>query len=198
MTQAQFEHTHLGSYLVGGFAVACLFTDSAQGLIARNQLNRKWLLLYGVLCIFAYLYARPFIRVGLWSAKRGYINFSTLYIVWLCSAVFYHLPSLEQLGLDVRADVSMLIVAFLSSLAALVALSGLHTAAVYAGMLPRRTHLLATSASIAAAAVTAAAAAGGGGGGGGGGSRVGLQPHGSRGRLGGGAMHGSSSSVGGG
>eukprot|EP00198_Chlamydomonas_reinhardtii_P006217 XP_001695553.1 predicted protein [Chlamydomonas reinhardtii] len=70
-----------------------------------------------LLCLFAYMYARPFIRVGLGSAKRGFINFSTLYIVWLCSAVFYHLPSLASLGLDVRADVSFLIVVFLASLA---------------------------------------------------------------------------------
>ncbi|GLI59475.1 hypothetical protein VaNZ11_001358 [Volvox africanus] len=141
MALAQFEHTHLGAYLVGAFAVSCLFTDSAQGLLERNQLNRKWLLLYGILCIFAYLYARPFIRVGLGSAKRGYINFSALYIVWLCSAVFYHLPSLEQLGLDIRADVSMLIVAFMSSLVALSLLAGLHTAAVSLRLVPRRANL---------------------------------------------------------
>ncbi len=50
-------------------------------------------------------------------AARGYLNLSTLYIVWLCAAVFYHLPSLEQLGLDVRADLSLLIVAFIATLA---------------------------------------------------------------------------------
>jgi hypothetical protein len=27
---SSFEHTHLGAYLVGTFAVACLFSDSAQ------------------------------------------------------------------------------------------------------------------------------------------------------------------------
>ncbi|GIL77238.1 hypothetical protein Vretifemale_6729 [Volvox reticuliferus] len=74
-------------------------------------------------------------------ATSGYINFSALYIVWLCSAVFYHLPSLEQLGLDIRADVSMLIVAFMSSLAALSLLAGLHKAAVSLRLLPRRAYL---------------------------------------------------------
>ena len=47
---------------------------------------------------------------------RASINFSSLYIIWLCSAVFYHLPSLERMGVDVKADVSMLIVSFLASL----------------------------------------------------------------------------------
>jgi hypothetical protein len=31
----------------------------------------------------------------------------TLYIVWLCSAVFYHLPSFEALGVDIKADISL-------------------------------------------------------------------------------------------
>ncbi|KAG2491434.1 hypothetical protein HYH03_010220 [Edaphochlamys debaryana] len=135
------EHTHLGFYLVGFFFTACVLSSSAQSFLERNRLNRKWLVLYGVLCVFAYLYARPFIRVGLGSAKRGYINFSALYIVWLCSAVFYHLPSLESLGVDVKTDVSMLIVVFLSSLAALTALAALHTAAVWLRLLPRRAYL---------------------------------------------------------
>lgn len=38
---------------------------------------------------------------------RGYLNFGTLYIWWLCSAVFCHLPSFEALGLDMKADVSL-------------------------------------------------------------------------------------------
>ena len=30
-----------------------------------------------------------------------------MYICWLCSAVFCHLPSFEALGLDMKADVSL-------------------------------------------------------------------------------------------
>jgi hypothetical protein len=30
-----------------------------------------------------------------------------MYICWLCSAVFCHLPSFEALGLDIKADVSL-------------------------------------------------------------------------------------------
>ncbi len=41
------------------------------------------------------------------QTPRGYINLSTAYIGWLMLAVFYHLPSLEALGFDVRADVSL-------------------------------------------------------------------------------------------
>ena len=48
---------------------------------------------------------------------RAYINFHSLFIVWLCSAVFYHLPSLETMGLNAKADLSLLIVVFLGTLA---------------------------------------------------------------------------------
>lgn len=48
-------------------------------------------------------------------ADRGYINFYSLYIGWLCGAVFLHLPSFKALGFDVRTDVSMLLTIFLLS-----------------------------------------------------------------------------------
>ena len=48
--------------------------------------------------------------------RSGYINFSSVYIGWLCGAVFLHLPSLKSLGLDVRTDVSVLLTLFLLSL----------------------------------------------------------------------------------
>lgn len=37
------------------------------------------------------------------------------YILWLCGSVFYHLPSLEALGFDIKADLSIAIVAFASA-----------------------------------------------------------------------------------
>ena len=56
--------------------------------------------------------------------RRGYINFYSLYIAWLMSAVFIHLPSFQSLGLDVRADVSMLLVTFLVTLLTLGLMHG--------------------------------------------------------------------------
>ncbi len=50
-------------------------------------------------------------------ARSGQINYYTLYIGWLCTAVFYHLPSLEALGIDVKADLSLALSVFFSSLA---------------------------------------------------------------------------------
>jgi len=41
-----------------------------------------------------------------------------VYIGWLCSAVFLHLPSFQALGIDVRTDLSMLLTIFLLSLLA--------------------------------------------------------------------------------
>ena len=46
---------------------------------------------------------------------RGFINFYSVYIGWLCSAVFLHLPSFAALGIDVKADVSILLTTFLVS-----------------------------------------------------------------------------------
>ena len=55
---------------------------------------------------------------------RGYINLYSLYIAWLASAIFIHMPSFESLGLDVRADVSMLLVTFVVTLGVLGVLHG--------------------------------------------------------------------------
>ncbi len=50
------------------------------------------------------------------ALRRGYINFYAVYIGWLCSAVFLHLPSFQALGIDVRTDLSVLLTIFLLSL----------------------------------------------------------------------------------
>lgn len=42
------------------------------------------------------------------------------------SAIFLHLPSFSSLGLDVRADASMLLTAFLVTLLALATMHGAH------------------------------------------------------------------------
>lgn len=78
----------------------------------------------------AYLYLRPLIRRRLGSAQSGYVNYYSLHIIWLCSSVFLHLPGLAELGLDVRADMSILLTTFLVSLAALAVAHGLHSLAV--------------------------------------------------------------------
>jgi len=46
-------------------------------------------------------------------SRAGYINFYSVYIAWLCSAVFLHLPSMGKLGLDIKADISILLTTFL-------------------------------------------------------------------------------------
>ena len=50
------------------------------------------------------------------SCCRGYINYYSVYLFWLGSAVFVHLPSFQSMGIDVKADVSMLLTVFLLSL----------------------------------------------------------------------------------
>lgn len=47
------------------------------------------------------------------QSRAGYINFYSVYIAWLCSAVFLHLPSMGKLGLDIKADISILLTTFL-------------------------------------------------------------------------------------
>ena len=51
-----------------------------------------------------------------YPSRSAYINFTSLYIVWLCGALAYHLPSLEAFGIDVRADLSLTIVVFIATL----------------------------------------------------------------------------------
>ncbi|GAB4822190.1 hypothetical protein N2152v2_009236 [Parachlorella kessleri] len=84
----------------------------------------------GATCLFAYLYVRPLIRKRLGSASRGYINWGSVYIGWLISAVFYHMPSLQSMGVDVKADISLLLTVFLLSLAILGVLQGGYELAV--------------------------------------------------------------------
>ncbi len=50
---------------------------------------------------------------ALLHCNTGYINFYSVYIAWLCSAVFLHLPSVGKLGLDIKADISILLTTFL-------------------------------------------------------------------------------------
>ncbi|KAL3147784.1 hypothetical protein ABBQ32_002515 [Trebouxia sp. C0010 RCD-2024] len=97
----------------------------------KYALNRKWFYLYGAIIFFAYLYIRPLIRRRLGSASEGYINYYSVYLFWLGSAVFVHLPSFQSMGIDVKADISMLLTVFLLSLLILGALHAIHAVAVF-------------------------------------------------------------------
>jgi hypothetical protein len=133
-----FRHTQYAVYLTATFALSCIFYDSTQGIVQRYHLNKKWFYIYGIMGLFAYLYTRPLIRRQLGSASEGYINWSSIYVVWLCAAIFYHLPSLESMGIDVKGDLSMALTVFLLSLAVLGSLSMLYSAAVALRLLSPR------------------------------------------------------------
>jgi hypothetical protein len=120
------------------FALCCIGYDSTHDIIQRSHINKKWFYLSGATCLFAYLYLRPLIRRGLGSASRGYINYSAVYICWLLMAVFYHLPSLESMGINIKADVSMWLACFMGSLCTLGALHGLYGLAVSLRLLDPR------------------------------------------------------------
>ena len=123
-----FRHTQYAVYTTALVTALAVGYDSCQGIVQKYHINKKWFYLYGIMSLFAYLYVRPLIRRRLGSASTGYINWTTVYTVWLCAAVFYHLPSLESLGLDIKADLSILMTIFLLScvlLGILVALYGL-------------------------------------------------------------------------
>ena len=53
-------------------------------------------------------------NLALWC--RGYLNYYSVYLFWLGSAVFIHLPSFQSMGIDVKADISMMLTIFLLSL----------------------------------------------------------------------------------
>lgn len=59
------------------------------------------------------------------------MNFYSLYILWLCSALFCHLPSLEALGIDIKADVSLALSIAASSMMVLGVLHGLQAALIH-------------------------------------------------------------------
>jgi hypothetical protein len=124
------NHTQQAFYLATLIATLNIFYDSTQGIYDRYHLNKKWFYLYGAMFLFGYMYTRPLIRRRFGSASARSINWSSVYAVWLCAAVFYHSPSFASLGLDIKADVSMLIAVFLGSLLILSILNGLYGLAV--------------------------------------------------------------------
>lgn len=130
-----FQHTHISVYILYPIALACIFFDSTQGILQKYELNRKWYYLWGTTCFFAYLYLRPILSKGLGSASSGYVNPYSVYICWLCGTVFLHLPSLESMGFDVKADVSVLLTTFLMSMVVLGLLHAVHSAAVMCQLL---------------------------------------------------------------
>jgi hypothetical protein len=67
--------------------------------------------------------------------RRGYLNFYSLYIVWLCSALFCHLPSFQALGIDMKADVSLALSIAASSLLVLGVLHGLQLLLIHVKLL---------------------------------------------------------------
>ncbi|KAL4423131.1 hypothetical protein ABPG77_004814 [Micractinium sp. CCAP 211/92] len=122
----RFSHTRNSVYLSALFALCCVGYDSTHDIIQRSHINKKWFYLFGATCLFAYLYVRPLIRRRLGSVSSGYINYSTIYICWLLMAVFYHLPSLESMGINIKADISMWLACFLGSLCTLGMLHALY------------------------------------------------------------------------
>lgn len=46
----------------------------------------------------------------------GRINFYSIYLAWLLSAWVYHLPGIAALGIDVKADVSLMLLVFFASI----------------------------------------------------------------------------------
>ncbi|KDD75103.1 hypothetical protein H632_c869p0, partial [Helicosporidium sp. ATCC 50920] len=132
---APFQHTQYAVYLTFSAATAGVLYDSLQKVVSKYHLNRKWFLLFGATGGFAYLYVRPLIRRSLGSASNARVNWNTIYILWLMGALFYHVPPLASLGLDVRGDLSMALTVFLLSLVVLALLQALHDAGVAAGAL---------------------------------------------------------------
>jgi hypothetical protein len=55
--------------------------------------------------------------------------------MWLCSALFCHLPSFSALGLDIKADISLALSIAASSLLLLGLLHALQALAVHARLL---------------------------------------------------------------
>jgi hypothetical protein len=139
---SQLNHTQQAFYICSFLATLNIFYDSFHSIYESLHLSKKWLYLYGAMFGAMYLYTRPLIRKRFGSASNRSINWSSIYTVWLCAAVFYHSPSFASLGLDIKADVSMLIAVFLGSLLVLSIINALYGAAVLFRILSPRARLL--------------------------------------------------------
>jgi hypothetical protein len=101
------------SYIAAHFACVCCCCCLCACLLHMGYLNRGYLNIGTLYMGWSSCNATHFTCVCCCCClcacllHRGYLNFGTLYICWLCSAVFCHLPSLESLGIDIKADVSL-------------------------------------------------------------------------------------------
>eukprot|EP00873_Tetraselmis_striata_P039964 jgi/Tetstr1/460228/TSEL_005543.t1 len=137
-TKQGYTHTHAAVYTVILTSLGCLFTDSTQSILDKYHINRKWFYLYGALFFSAYLYVRPYIRHNIGSAASGRINFYSIYLAWLLSAWVYHLPGIAALGIDVKADVSLMLLVFFASILTLALLNAAYNLAVSFKLINRR------------------------------------------------------------
>uniref|UniRef100_A0A7S1T4N1 Calcineurin-like phosphoesterase domain-containing protein n=1 Tax=Tetraselmis chuii TaxID=63592 RepID=A0A7S1T4N1_9CHLO len=133
-----YTHTHAAAYTVILTSLGCLFTDSTQNILDKYHINRKWFYLYGALFCSAYLYVRPYIRHNIGSAGSGRINFYSIYLAWLLSAWVYHLPGFTDLGIDVKADISLILLVFFASLLTLALFHAAYNVAVSLHLINRR------------------------------------------------------------
>ncbi len=98
-----------------GLSYADSWVQLQSKLSNRGLLHAVWLCMSShcplllLCCILSPTFTLP-------SCCRGYINYYSVYLFWLGSAVFVHLPSFQSMGIDVKADISMLLTIFLLSL----------------------------------------------------------------------------------
>lgn len=83
---------------------------SSLWITTHLSARRRLLLLLGVT-------GPGWLCMRLWRRRAAQVGPYAAYILWLCGSVFYHLPSLEALGFDIKADLSIAIVAFSASAA---------------------------------------------------------------------------------
>lgn len=133
-----FHHSQIATVGILGASLGALLYDQYHLIYEKYHITKKWLNLCGMLCLFVWLYLRPLIRRRLGSASGGYINWNSIYVLWLTSAFIYHLPSLESMGVDIKADISMLLSSFLLSGAVLGVMAAACGAAVMLGWLSPR------------------------------------------------------------
>ena len=88
-----------------------------QNLLVKLQTNKSYYLTFLVLSIGAYAWTRPLGRHP-GTGRQATTSIQTIFVLWLLSATFYHLPPTfyHLLGFDARSQLSLLIVVFVSTL----------------------------------------------------------------------------------
>lgn len=107
------------AYAMVVVVIALLMVDGVNEALQQTE-NLKWFLIYFSVLVVFYIFSSPF-QNHADDGPPSYFSISTLYITWLLFAALYHLPPLQQLGIDVKVSIPLYLTIYVVALVVLVA-----------------------------------------------------------------------------